>query len=176
MTNTLFFKRAIEDYIIGVLQGLSGLDDISVFIRGVLMPEMVRLDYFPYGEVWIPEDDEYAPLPESTGGYYDNLYTGFITVNVEMTTLAGGDWLDVTEDRLLTLPSYDLVEEYMYYIMSELQKCDHKSLGDLSLNDEVAGEFTVVGPRIYGYDRHERLDTWTNFGLVPFQVTSLRTR
>jgi len=177
VANTLFFKRAIEDYIIATLKAVTGLDDIGVWIRGALPPGIsVPQDYFPHGEVWIATEDEFEPFPELTGGLYNTIYDGIINVSVLLTDTANADWIDVVESRVLTLPSYDRVEEYVYYIMSELQKCEHKDLGTLVLNDEAAVELTIVGPRIYGFDRNERTNPWENFGSVPFQVETMRRR
>lgn len=179
MANTLFFKRAIEDYIIDTLNAVIGLKGIKFWLRGALPSGIgpVALDYYPYGEVWIATEDEFAPDPEWTGGRYNQLYDGIINVSLLLVDTSGvNDWTDVIAARKLTLPSYDQLEEYVYYIMAELQKCEHKDLGTLVLNDEAAEEFTVVGPRIYGFDRNERTNTWEQFGSVPFQVSSVRTR
>lgn len=176
MANTLFFKRAIEDYIIDTLIAVTGLDDIKFWLRGALPSGIgpVALDYYPYGEVWIPHEGEAEPDPQWTGNYYNQLYEGAINVSLLLVDTSGvNDWADVIAARKLTLPSYDRLEEYAYYIQSELQKCEHKDLGTLVLNDEAAGELTITDVA-YGFDRNERVNTWEQFGSLEFQVTSVK--
>lgn len=184
MTNTLFFKRAIADYIITALKavvglnGASGLPGIQVFIRGAFPPGGIAVpqQHYPYCEVFVATEDEFGDQPEETGGYYNQIYNGLVTTAVLLTDLALGDWIDVVESRVQTLESYDQIEEYIYYIMAELQKCEHRDMGGLELNDEAVTQFTITGPRVYGFDLLERTNTWENFGSVPFEVVTVRQR
>jgi len=173
VANTLYVKRAIADYIIETLGGANGLDGIRVFIRGALPSGMIPQDKYPFCEVIVAEEVEEE---EMTGNYYQQAYTGIITVTILLTQLAGGDWLEIIGERCARVPSYDLVEEYVYAMMAELQKSDHKSLGNLTMNDEAVTHFSIVGPRVYGLDQGARANSWENFGSIPFEVRTQRRR
>lgn len=176
MANTLYVKRAIADYIIEVLGNVDALNDIAVFIRGGLPSGMIPQDKYPFCEVIVAEETPDAEQAELTGGYYVQVYTGIVTASVLLTEISPGDWLEPVGEREARVPSYDLVEEYVYAIMAELQKCEHRDMGALTLNHESVTHFALIGPRIYGIDRDARTNSWENFGSVPFEVQTIRSR
>lgn len=175
MSNTLYVKRAIADYLIETLGNVDALNDIKVFIRGGLPSGMIPQEKYPFCEVIVAEETPDAEQPELTGEYIQ-IYTGIITVSILLTEISPGDWLEPVGEREARVPSYDLVEEYIYAIMAELQKCEHKDMGALVLNGEYVSKFYLTGPRIYGIDRDARTNSWENFGSVPFEVQTGRRK
>lgn len=173
MTNTLYMKRAIADYIIDVLRSNDLLNEIAVFIRGAFPPGMIPQELYPFVEVFIGSEVEDTRF---TGAVYEQTYTGIVTVSMLATELASGDWVERESERFARVPSYDKVEEFVYAIMRELQKSEHLDMASLSLNDEVVIQFALTGERIYGIDRDVRSNSWENFGSVPFTVETQRQR
>jgi len=173
VTDTIYVKRAVTDYIIAALKANRALDDVKLFVRGGLPPGMVPQDRYPFVEVMIAqetEDEEY------TGNYYSQHYDGLLTVTVLSTQYARGDWLEHTGNRVATVSSYDQVEELVAHVVAELQKSEHKDMGELSVRDEVVTGFTVTGPRVFGIDHDSRTNSWENFGSIPFSVATQRRR
>jgi hypothetical protein len=166
-----FIKRDIADAVIAILDGLDKLSEIKLFIRGGV-PVPVPIDKHPFIEVEIGEEQ---PVGKYTGELEEQNYIGLITVN---TLAKRGDWLHPISSRVACIPSYDQVEEFTQAILFELQKDDHKSLGDLRCTSEdgtveVVTNLEMIGPRIYGLD--DRTENYTNFGSLPFQVTTERS-
>jgi hypothetical protein len=167
-------SQAIADYIIDVLGNTPGpLDAIKVFIRGALPSGLIRDDQYPLSEVIVTEEIEGV---EMTGVEYGQTYMGVITFAVTLAREAGADQFVKIGERVVRVPSYDLVKELIHAAVFELQKRDHRDMGSLSVADEVVIQFTVTGPRIFGIDRELRSNNWENFGVIPFEVETERVR
>jgi len=164
---------AIIDYIIDTLMDVADLDDIAVFVRGILPPNMVPQNLYPFCEVFIAEETQDPTMPELSGGVFQQVYTGLLTFN-ELVTRTGGDWLDQYDERKARVRSYDDVRRYVQAAKQELEKCEHRSLGDLTLGSEVVYQFDITDPRIYGLDENQRVNSWENFGSLPFKVSTER--
>jgi hypothetical protein len=173
--------RSIADYLIAVLDGMSDLESIDLILRGAVSLGIVSMQSYPFIEVVISDEDEDPEQPEMTGALFQQVYTGSITVYVQLTEFSGGDHIEnVGQTRIRNVQSYDDVQDLMVPIILELQKCDHQSLGDLTVNpaseNEVVKQFTVIGPRVYGIRADARTNNWDNFGTIPFEVETIRTR
>lgn len=162
-------KRAIADKLIEILCGVDDLDQIKAFVRGVPYPPP-RAHLWPFSEVVVVEDTDggYA-----SGNTYYRTYTGFIQFNVMLA-----DFQEV-RDRVMPVPSYDLVEDLMDAAMAELRKVTggdmpvayYRTLEDLASGNEVVSKFEVGSPRSYGIERKdERRDNFSNYGVTPFSV------
>lgn len=165
-----FIKREIADYIIAALCACRNLDAVKLYIRGGA-PMDVPQHLYPFAEVII---DEEAVDEELTGGTYGQTYTGLITFSVEMAHLANGDWLEITGDRRATLPSYDAVEELVHYAREELQKAEHRAMGDLTIHQEKVNRFSLTSPIVYAIGQSARTNNWVNSGSISFEVETER--
>lgn len=167
-------KTSIADYIIDTLADVGDLDTIKSFVRGALPPGMVPNELYPSIEVMVAGEAPEPGFEELTGGYYRQVYTGLITVAEWLVHSAGGDFLDKIRERIFRVISYDLVDEVIGYTMTELQKCEHRSMGDLVIGDEAVINFSLSGQRIYGLDKDARTNNWENFGSIVFTVQTIR--
>lgn len=167
-----FIDSAI-DYIIDALMDVADLDDIAVFVRGTLPPNMVPQELYPFCELFIAEETEDPDMPELTGGTFQAVYNGIVTFN-ELVTRTGGDWLDRFDERKARVRSYDNVRRYVTAAKQELEKCEHRDLGELTVDDEAVYLFVITSPRIYGLDQNTRVNSWENFGSLPFKVYTVR--
>ena len=166
MSESVFIKRGIADYIIAALAACHDLDSVQLFIRGVA-PTPVRIDQYPYTEIVILEE---AIEPRRRGVESGQIYRGQITVYTALSQIAGGDFLTPTGDRTARLQSYDAVEELVFYIRNELAREEHANLGGLVIGDESVSLFVLTGPFEYGMGPGERNDNYENYGALPFEV------
>ena len=179
-----YVKRAIADAIITALANDSALNAIRLFVRGGT-PMPVPSHLYPFIEVIVAEEGENGEL---TGNYYEQVYTGLITVSVQLLQQPGGaDWLEKLGERTARLPSYDLVEELVVAIVSRLQRAEYRDLNSLVVGDDAPGApetgsaeavtaFRLTGPRTFGLDSDERTNNWDNFASIPFEVETERRR
>lgn len=163
-------KREIADKLIEVMDALDALDQIKAFVRGVPYPPP-RAHLWPFVEVVVTED---VDAGASSGNTYYRTYTGFIQFNVMLA-----DFQEV-RSRVMTVPSYDLVEELVDAAVTEFHKVagdvplpHYRTLEGLAAGDEVVTQFDVGSPRQYGIERRdERRDNFNNYGVVPFTVAT----
>lgn len=165
-----FIKRKIADYIISALCACRDLDAVKIYIRGG-SPMDVPSHLYPFAEVIVDEENVDEEL---TGGTYGQTYKGVITFSVEMTQAANGDWLEITGDRRATIPSYDAVEELVHYARGELQKAEHRAMGDLTVHQEKVHRFSLTSPIIYAIGQSARTNNWSNSGSISFEIETER--
>lgn len=162
-------KREIADKLIAIMADVDDLDQIKAFVRGVPYPPP-RAHLWPFAEVVVTEDEDAG---YASGNTYFRTYKGFIQFNVMLA-----DFQEL-RDRVLAVPSYDLVEDLVDAAVTEFRKVASSSvpvpywrtLEDLAAGDEVVKKFDVTSPRQYGIERKdERRDNFNNYGVVPFTV------
>ena len=147
-----FIKRQMADYIQAALAARSELAAIKLYIRGGT-PMPVASDAYPFVEIIIATE---MLIDQLTGSVTVHEYSGLITLNVKLATQANSDWLTPVSDGYKTVPSYDLVEELVCYIVRELQKDEHASMGGLTVTDldraETVIQFLLDEDVAYGLD------------------------
>jgi len=173
MATTLLMKRAIADKLIALMKAEPNLNGVNLFVRGPA-PMPPPLNLYPFSEVIIAsEDDE----DEMTGRTFGNQYSGIITFSAQLASAGSGDWLEPIVDRVLTLPSYDQIEELVEAAKLKLRQLAYGDLEGLAVTDGAASEvvqsFSLGEPRTFGLDKDERTNTFENFGVIPFSVQTL---
>lgn len=172
--SSYIMSQAIADYIIEVLGNTQGpLDAIKIFVRGALGPGQIPQDHYPFCEVFVGEEIE---GPEGTGVYYGQVYPGQLVFFITLANETSADQLVKIGERIVHVPSYDIAKEFVHAAVFELQKGEHRDMGNLRIGDEAVVQFTVSGPRILGIDRDLRSNNWDNFAIVPFEVRTDRIR
>jgi len=174
-----YMPLEIADYIIAALVALDDLADVKVFVRGVIPPATLGQELYPYTEVFVSRETQDANMPRLTGNVHGRVYNGLITFSTLSTTVAGGDWNEINDERTIEVPSFDYAVQLAALALAEMGKCEHASLGDLSVtvNDatEVVTQFYPDNGVIYGLDRAARVNNWENFASLEFTVHTHRT-
>jgi len=164
----------MADYIQTALAARPELAPINLYTRGGV-PMPVPADSYPFVEIIIATE---MLIDELTGGVSVHEYSGLITLNVQLGKQANADWLTPVGDKYMTVPSYDLVEELICYVMRELQKSAHHDMGGLTVTDldreETVIQFLLDEDVAYGLDVDARTNNYENYGAVPFKVQTER--
>jgi hypothetical protein len=175
MPTTLLMKRAIADKLIAVMKAEPNLNGVKLFVRGPA-PTSPSLEMYPFAEVIVASEEDES---EMTGRTFDNVYTGLITFSAQLASAGLGDWIQPVADRVLTIPSYDQIEELIEAAKLKLRQPAYADLEALTVTDGAASEvvkaFALGGPREFGLDKDERTNTFENFGVIPFSVETLIT-
>lgn len=172
---SLLTKRAIADAVINAMLADEDHDAIKLFIRG-WAPLPVPIELHPYYEVVVMGLSE---LTGETGDVYDHQYAGSIRANVQAVG-AGRDWLTPIDNRVLHVPTYDRVEEYLAATSLLLLQPEYRSLNNLRVVDNTRGAVEAVlsftlGPQELGSSREERGDNFSNYGTISFEVITEAT-
>lgn len=174
-TDSQFIEIAIADYIIAQLAAATTLVEIKAFVRGLLF-KPVQHDAYPLVEVMVSAEDEDTLY---SGGVYEQTLRGMINVSIQSNDAP--DRIEII-GRVATLPTFETINKYITYIMSELLRIEHHDLGGLtttlSLGDvvitDVVKEFHMDSSRAYNIDQLREND-FENSGTIPFWVKTERT-
>ena len=170
------FALQALDYIREQLLDVAALKQVALFLRGSYPLGNIPQDLCPYCEVYISNNpyNNNDVVTQRDGLRYIG---GLRFIDYLASNTGYSNWVNIGKGRTYDLPGYSRIVEFVTAARNELLKCEHASLGNLTVDSEFVCEFTILQNSLgLGLDQGNRQNTWYDVGEVQFEIRAQRIK